>query len=70
MPLDFTLWADISKRMAAAAPKGRETIAAFKMRLKRTALATPKATVRKALIAMRQRAAMICQAKGLDIAQD
>ena len=35
-----------------------------------TALTTPKATVRKALIAMRRRASMICQANGLDIARD
>ena len=70
MPLDFSLCTDIKARMAAGAPKGRESIAAFKMRLRHTALTTPKATVRKAVAAMRGRASKICDAKGLNIARD
>ena len=70
MPLDFCLWADISKRMVGGAPTGRESVVAFKRRLRRVALQTPIATVRAAVGAMRSRAAMIWAAGGKDIARD
>ena len=70
MPLDFTLWEDIEDRMETTAPKGRESVATFKKRLRRVALGTPTATVQKAVATMRKRAAMIWEAKGKDIARD
>ena len=48
MPLDARLWKQIEDRMDAAAPAGTEARAAFLQRLRRTALALPRAVVRKA----------------------
>ena len=70
MPLDFSLWKDISDRVAEGAPKGKESVAAFKLRLRRVALSTPKPVVHKAVAAMRKRASMIWEAGGRDIARD
>ncbi len=70
MPLDFSLWTDIGKRVRNTAPKGRESVSAFKQRLRRLALCTSTATVRAAVEAMRARAAMIWAADGKDIARD
>ena len=70
MPLDFSLWADISKRTAESAPRGRETVSAFKMRLRQVAVRTPTAKVRAAVGAMRKRAQQIWEAGGKDIPRD
>ena len=70
MPLDFTLWEDIEGRLELGAPKGKESVAAFKKRLRRVALGTPAATVHAAVATMRKRANMIWEAKGKDIARD
>lgn len=70
MPLDFSLWNDINKRVAATAPTGSETLAAFKRRLRRVALRTSTSTVRGAVAAMRGRAAMIWKAGGKNITRD
>ena len=70
MPLDFSLWSNISSRLRDCAPRGRETIAAFKLRLRRVALGTPTAVVRAAVEAMQTRAKMIADARGKDIARD
>ena len=56
--------------MVACAPKGKETIAAFKIRLRKVALATPVAVVRKAVAAMKTRAAAIADANGGHIKRD
>ena len=70
MPLDFSLWGDISARMDKGAPEGRESVSEFKRRLRRVALATPRSTVVKAVEAMKSRARMIYDADGSDIARD
>ena len=70
MPLDFSLWHNIERRTHMSAPKGKESVNAFKERLRRVAFATPAATVRAAVAAMRSRAAMIVEAKGKDIPRD
>ena len=67
MPLDFCLWADIGKRVAAGAPDGKESVEAFKARLRRTALRTPARTVRAAVLAMRPRALKIWECEGTSI---
>ena len=70
MPLDFCLWSEISKRAAAEAPRGKETVEAFSQRLKQVALRTPRATVLAAVGAMKKRARQIWEAGGKDIARD
>ena len=69
-PLDFSLWANVSKRMQDAAPKGRESVGAWKKRLRRTALRTPKAEIRKMVARIRSKAKEIYDNKGGDIASD
>ena len=69
-PLDFSLWVNIEKRMHASALNGRESIEDYKIRLRRTALSTPTAAVRKMVEAMRKRARLIWEAKGGDVSED
>ena len=70
MPLDFSLWANIGLRMDGCAPRGRESVAAFKKRLRRVALETPAAEVRSAVEGMRKRAQQIWEADGKNIPRD
>ena len=70
MPLDFSLWNDIEKRLAEGAPEGAESVHDFKVRLRRVAIRTPKSHVRAAVAAMRSRAASIWRLKGEDIPRD
>ena len=70
MPLDFSLWQDVQRRMDASAPSGYESKEAFKKRLRRTALSTPKITVRNMVAKMRSKAKEIYDADGKDIASD
>ena len=69
-PLDYFLWEDIERRMQASEPEGRETIAAFKLRLQQTAKRTSPRTIRKALLNMKKRIQAVYEAKGGDIAID
>ena len=69
-PLDFSLWDNIEARMAKTAPRGRETVVAFKARLRRVAFSTPTSEVRKMVEAVRSRAKAIRDAKGGDIQKD
>ena len=66
-PWDFSLWEDIQGRMDQNAPKGKETKAAFKQRLRRTAMSTSTQTVRRALLSIKKRAQAIFDADGGDI---
>ena len=70
MPLDFSLWNDINRRMDESAPSGHESGRAFKARLRRLALRTSTKTVRAAVEAMRSRADQVWKAKGKEIAMD
>ena len=70
MPLDFSLWNDINRRMGETAPAGLESVVAFKARLRRLALQTSAKTVREAVEAMRTRAKQVWQPRGKDIARD
>ena len=70
MPLDFSLWRNIQLRMDESDPKGRETAMAFKKRLRKTAMATPRADVRKMVACIRSKAQEIFDAQGGSIASD
>ena len=50
--------------------KGRETIAAYKARLCRTAMNIPRAMILKAVASMKDRARAVFSADGGNIAQD
>ena len=69
-PMDFWLWNDIEKRMFANAPTGRETIKAFKKRLRLTALRTSSAAIEKAVGNIKVRAGAIYNENGGNISLD
>ena len=70
-PMDFFLWADIEKRMMQSAPKaGNEKVEEYKRRLRKTAMATSKRTIRRALASMPKRIAAVVEAKGNHISID
>ena len=69
-PLDFSLWSAVQERVLAEAPRGRESAAAFKARLRRAALRLPAALVQKAVESIKARAAAVLQANGGNIARD
>ena len=52
-PCDYFLWKDIDRRMDQCAPSRREKRDAFLARLRRVALATDRAVIRKALLQMK-----------------
>ena len=66
-PLDFFLWENITDRMEASAPSGHETIDELKKRMRRVALRTPKAVIRKAILQMSTRIQKVYEEKGGDI---
>jgi transposase len=68
-PLDFYVWSEVQRRMNLKTPK-TETAKDCMARLRRTAMALPRATVRKAVLAIRTRAAAVVAAKGKDISRD
>lgn len=68
-PCDFWLWTAVQHRMDQH-KVGRESAAAYKARLRRTALALPEAEVRKAVAAIKSRAQAIFEAKGKTIQRD
>ena len=70
-PLDFFLWKDIEGRMTESAPKSRkEALDEFKMRLRKTAFATSRVLIAKAVGAMKKRIAAVYAAKGGHITMD
>ena len=69
-PCDYFLWQCIDRRMDSCAPKGRETKTSFMARLRRVALATNRATIRKALAQMKPRIQAVYDAKGAHITMD
>ena len=51
-PLDFSLWQEVSNRMAQNQPKKVESVEAYKQRLKRTALGLSSKVVTKAILSI------------------
>ena len=69
-PLDYFLWSEVERRMAKHKTKPKKSMAAFKQRLRRTALAIPSPVIRKAVAGMKKRAKAIYDANSHDIAMD
>ena len=68
-PLDFSIWAAIDKK-ALSGHTARESVAAYKARLRRTALGMPRAEVRMAVEGIKKRAHAIFAANGGNIRRD
>ena len=69
MPLDYSLWAAIERKMAENVV-ANESVDDYKKRPRRVALGLPEAVVKKAVMKIPERAAAIAKAKGGDIARD
>ena len=69
-PCDFFLWSEVQRRMALKKEPRHETVAGYKARLRRTALAIPEAVIRKAVLSIRKRAQQVFDADGGDIPRD
>ena len=69
-PVKFSLWEEVQKRMVERVPKKLEAVAAYKKRLRLTALRLPRAIVTKAIEAMPARMKDIIKAKGYSIRRD
>ena len=70
IPLVHTLWEEILGHMQNNTPKNIESVAAYKKRLRLTALRLPSAVVTKAVRGMPKRMASIVVAKGYSIKAD
>ena len=66
--LDYCLWHEINRRMVSQEQKmavnRKESVAAFKARLRKVALSLPRSIVRKAVMDMRRRTLLLDEAEG------
>ena len=70
-PHDFFLWDHIEKRMAVNAPKNaRETVDAYKKRLRQTAMSTPRNFLARVVSNIKKRANAIYHSNGENIKID
>ena len=69
-PMDYFLWTEVQRRMASQPTPNKESLTAFKARLRRTAFAIPEHAIRKAVMGMRDRAKSVIDADGGDIPRD
>ena len=69
-PLDYSLWQQIEKQTLEESPKGKETVEAYKARLRTNALNLPKAAVVKAVEALPRRAQAVVDKQGGNIPRD
>ena len=70
-PLDFCIWADIERRALNGSPKtGRESVEAYKVRLRKVAMATSRAMIKRAVLSMSTRVQAVYDAEGGHIARD
>ena len=69
-PCDYFLWDEVTRRMENNKPKGKESVDAFKARLRRTALGIPQSVILKGVASMKERAKQIYDAEGNDPARD
>ena len=69
-PLDYWLWKDIDTRAAKSGPSGKETIKAYKKRIRLIALKTKREDILKAIGGMKGRIKAIEKANGGNIKCD
>ena len=69
-PLDFCVWNEIESRVLKNTPKEVETVAAYKKRLRLTALRLPASVVTKAVASIPKRMKAIVDAKGQSVKCD
>ena len=68
--LDYGLWDEVERRMAKQKTPKKETVEAFKARLRRTAMAIPAAVIKRLLADMKVRAQNIFDEDGGNISKD
>ena len=69
-PLDYFLWSEVERRMDMQPAPKKETVEQYKARLRRTAMAIPKAVIRKGIMSLKKRARAVMEAHGGDIPRD
>ncbi len=69
-PLDYFVWSEVERRMGEQKAPSRESAAAYRARLRRTAKSIPAGVIKKALAQMKKRAAAVVKAGGGDIHLD
>ena len=70
MPLDYSLWAEIERRMYEADVKGTESKERYFDRLRCTALGLPKSLVSKAVLKVKGQIQQTIDNKGKHILRD
>ena len=70
MPLDYSLWAEIERRMYEADVKGTESKERYFDRLRCTALGLPKSLVSKAVLKMKGQIQQTIDNKGKHVLRD
>ena len=70
MPLDFSIWHALDKKMAETAPGVKETKAGYLARLEKTALSLPRSYVRKVLGSMKRNIQGVIEAGGYHAKND
>jgi hypothetical protein len=68
-PMDYFVWDEVQRRMDKNPPK-LESMEAFKVRLRKTAMSIPADVIRKGVQCLRKRARQVVAAKGRDIPRD
>lgn len=69
-PCDYFLWDEVQRRMEEQKPRGRESVDAFKIRLRRTAMSIPPSIILKGVAGMKTRSQQVFEADGHDIKRD
>ena len=69
-PLDYYVWNEVNRRMAARKTPAKESVAAYKRRLKRVAMSIPKKSIQEAVAKMKPKAAEVVEAGGGRIPSD
>ena len=69
-PCDFFLWDEVERRMVDNKPQGKESVDAFKTRLRRTAMSIPSSVILQGVASIKERSQQIYDADGNDPARD
>ena len=70
MPLDFSLWYEIEKRLYEQKKDSTESLSSFKKRLRNIAMSLPRSLVRSCIASMKKRIELTYVAKGKHIKKD